>query len=409
MVFTAVHRALGMSPSEITMDLVVAAIDGAVREQADLDWKEKLPDSRDQGAKEEFAKDVAAMVNSGGGLIVFGVRENAATSAAEEIVDTGVFTDGEARRLRAIVYSAIQPAIPDLTFEPVSDGTATVVIVHVPSSADTPHFQVRQGSLRAPRRFGAQTVDMSERDIEQAYRARFEDRRVKDTALSELTNRLLAGIPREGRVWLTAAAVPINPRPAHLGRISREIGQDIFQDLRMSSPFLSPGNEHHFGYLNPNPRPGLRKWRANMAWSGDTRGAAEVHDRGAAALAWAPRPGDEMDAGQDIHIMDAHHFPVYVVQFLSSALDRLQISGGYIVQLMMHGADDSLPLYIRTFEYNHLIDKEGLTAIHGFAPVDSFFSGGSSRDLQEAVHSMALDVLNQAAIGETDTKYLRPL
>lgn len=408
MAFTALHRVLGMSPSELSMDLVVAAVAAAVREQADLDWKEKLPDSRDQAAKEEFAKDVTAMVNSGGGLIVFGVRENPATSAAEEIVDTGAFTDGEARRLRSIVYSAIQPAIQDLVFEAVSSGTATVVIVQVPSSVDTPHFQVRQGSLRAPRRFGAQTVDMSERDIEQAYRARFEDRREKDDTLNELTSRLLAGVPREDKVWLTAAAVPVNPRPAHLGRLSREIALDIFKDIRIKSPLLSPDNEHYFGYLDPNPRPGLRKWRAAVAGNWDV-GVVEVHDRGATALAWAPRSEDSFDAGQDLHVMFAHHFPVYVVQLLNSALDRLDISGGYLVQLMMHGADDSHPLYIRTFEYGHLKDRERLTPIHGFAPVDSFFNGGSFQDLQETVQSMVLDVLNQAGIGSVDATYLRPL
>ncbi|MFJ9675264.1 helix-turn-helix domain-containing protein [Streptomyces sp. NPDC101221] len=41
----------------------------------DLDWKEHLPQPPRDGRWNELAKDVAAMANTRGGLIVFGVRD----------------------------------------------------------------------------------------------------------------------------------------------------------------------------------------------------------------------------------------------------------------------------------------------------------------------------------------------
>jgi predicted HTH transcriptional regulator len=44
-------------------------------EYEDLDWKRALPPD-DERKKKDFAKDVAAMANTHGGLIVFGVQES---------------------------------------------------------------------------------------------------------------------------------------------------------------------------------------------------------------------------------------------------------------------------------------------------------------------------------------------
>lgn len=62
------------------------------REAEDLDWKEDLawqkkelpPDKKDE-KKDEFAKDVAAMANTRGGLIIFGGKEH--NEEATELAD----------------------------------------------------------------------------------------------------------------------------------------------------------------------------------------------------------------------------------------------------------------------------------------------------------------------------------
>ena len=65
MTFTALHRALGVSPGPLTDELLEAAVRGGVVETNDLDWKAQLPPAKGL-PQTDFPKDVAAMANSGG-------------------------------------------------------------------------------------------------------------------------------------------------------------------------------------------------------------------------------------------------------------------------------------------------------------------------------------------------------
>ena len=56
MTFTALHRVLGLPPGPLTDAMLNEAVEAGA-------------------ASTEYPKDVAAMANSGGGVIVFGVRE----------------------------------------------------------------------------------------------------------------------------------------------------------------------------------------------------------------------------------------------------------------------------------------------------------------------------------------------
>ena len=76
---TPLHRALGREASELTTDLFEEAVSKAIEETDSLDWKAALPEKGP-----EFAKDVAAMANSGGGLIVYGVKEVDGQSRPQE-------------------------------------------------------------------------------------------------------------------------------------------------------------------------------------------------------------------------------------------------------------------------------------------------------------------------------------
>jgi hypothetical protein len=117
---------------------------------------------------------------------------------------------------------------------------------------------MKDDTLRASRRYGAQTVFMSERDIEQAYRARFADRRNNDRNMSDLLDQVLLGVERSG-VWL-AAARQINPRPVYAGRITETEAKEILMDLMSNNPFFEQRQGLQTAGLNP--RPGYRKWRS---------------------------------------------------------------------------------------------------------------------------------------------------
>lgn len=106
MTFTALHRALGVSPGPLTDELLEAAVRGGVVETNDLDWKAELPQAKGL-PQTDFPKDVAAMANSGGGVIVFGVRES--QKAATARVDVGEFDETYERSLRSAAITAISP------------------------------------------------------------------------------------------------------------------------------------------------------------------------------------------------------------------------------------------------------------------------------------------------------------
>ncbi|GAA1874650.1 hypothetical protein GCM10009715_21800 [Paeniglutamicibacter psychrophenolicus] len=129
--------------------MLQSAIELQVTERGDLDWKERLPDRRNPKASEEFAKDVAAMVNGGGGMIVYGVAEDRVSSAAKEIVPVEEWTDATERKLRGWAYSLIQPPVHGLEFTPLEDAGdgSCVVVLSIPASLEIPHFSMKDDAL----------------------------------------------------------------------------------------------------------------------------------------------------------------------------------------------------------------------------------------------------------------------
>lgn len=412
MAFTPLHRALGLEPSTLAYSMMQAAVDQQVTEKGDLDWKEKLPDSRNPRASEEFAKDVAAMVNGGGGMIVFGVAENRESSAAERIVPVEAWSDAIERKLRSWAYSLIQPPVHGLAFTALSEDAgkdSRVVILEIPASQETPHFAMKDDALRAPRRYGAQTVFMSERDIEQAYRKRFEDRRNNARGLSDLLEQTMTGIDQDGHVWLAAAARPVSPRPAYAGRIGREDAQETLASLMSRNPFLIQRRGLEDAGLNPHP--GYRKWRSINSHDGHTFGVVDIHDDGGVSLAFAAAAAwdDDVESSTDVHVMDAQSLPAHIVHLARSVAERMDMTSDFEISIILSPPGNK-PVYIRTFEpgIRFLRNRDLLTPIHKFQPVTGVLAGNSpANEALETVRELALDVMNQGGSAALGTMYLK--
>ena len=120
-------------------------------------------------------KDIAAMANSGGGWIVFGIKEGGAANAACEIVPIA-WSAAEQQRILRTAYAKVGPPVIGIEFYDIpcgDEGGGSVVMMRVPDSADAPHF-ARKGdnAFVAPRRNGPHTVYMSDREIERGFRER---------------------------------------------------------------------------------------------------------------------------------------------------------------------------------------------------------------------------------------------
>lgn len=212
--FTPIHRALGLEPGDISINLFKQAIEHSVEETGDLDWKRVAYDSRRPGWDEEAAKDIAAMANSGGGWIVFGIEEGGDKNAASKIAPISWSATDQQRILR-VAYAKIGPPVVGLEFYQIECGdedSGSIVMMRVPDSADAPHFAKKgDDAFVAPRRNGPHTVYMSDREIERGFRERFQHADDQERLLQDRYERACEGLRPQDGVFLAAAAIPYEP------------------------------------------------------------------------------------------------------------------------------------------------------------------------------------------------------
>lgn len=290
MSFTALHRAMGAEPGPLTDALLDAAVSAGVIETGDLDWKSELPPARGL-PQTDFPKDIAAMANSGGGVIVYGVRER--QRAAIDRVDVGEFDEGYERALRAAAVTAISPPVFGLNVHRLGEDGLRAVVVEVPASVDGPHLVFRNDYFGAPVRNDSDTVWMRERQIEAMYRARFDERRNSRESLDALYSDAAAGRDTGQRAWFVAVARPRIPRARRA--VPREDARGILeQGGTLALAFAGSGlfGVHPLENVDRlNPRPGLRRWVAANARTAERERWREawvsLHHDGSVTLAAA--------------------------------------------------------------------------------------------------------------------------
>ncbi|MFG1697156.1 helix-turn-helix domain-containing protein [Nonomuraea sp. NPDC049309] len=150
-------------------------------EAADLDYKERVHAKNDE-QKVEFCKDVVAMANDRGGLLVIGMKEDGQRALPQEVTKVEV-SDGELRRLYDVLLN-VSPhplRVDILAVEDPDDPGHGVLLVLVERSGLAPHALLdtrdkthhRDGWLRFPIRNGAATRWMLEPEVATRYRDRF--------------------------------------------------------------------------------------------------------------------------------------------------------------------------------------------------------------------------------------------
>lgn len=87
MLFTALHRALGRPHGPLTNDMIDQAVEQGIPETTDLDWKEDLPPTGGL-SNTDYPKDVAALANAGGGVLVYVVRNQTKLRSGEKTLET---------------------------------------------------------------------------------------------------------------------------------------------------------------------------------------------------------------------------------------------------------------------------------------------------------------------------------
>lgn len=401
--FTALHRILGLAPGPITDEMIGAAVADGISEAADLDWKSELPPIKAL-PQSDFPKDIAAMANSGGGIIVYGITED--QKAATDRRDVGELTETHERALRSAAVTAISPPVFGLDIQRIGTTGNQVVAIVVDASVDGPHLIYRGEYFGAPIRNDADTVWMKERQIELMYRARFDERRNSAEALDALYAEQAAGKETDNRAWLVAVAhprlsTPIGTRPTKNDAIS------MFREARgFANAYASSAGDHPLEATDVfEPRPGLRRWIARSAvhggfnkWPG-TR--ASIHHNGSVALTAAiggARNSRAQLGGDHIFAEDLESAVADFMALIRAA--NLQLgTNEYDVQVGIEWGGGT-PLVVQTVDPMNNPIANALSLAQ-YTPVTSTIRAETDdADYHQQVRTLAEDCINQGGITE---------
>ena len=150
---------------------VLSLITNRVRESLILEYKSCDALARADAKKREISKDVSALANSAGGVIVYGVMEDRGTHEPKD-VDIGYDpTDLSAEWLEQVINSNVQRRITGVrinTVDLISTRPGKVLyVVYVPESNLAPHMAADK---RFYKRFETQAVAMEEYEVRNLMR-----------------------------------------------------------------------------------------------------------------------------------------------------------------------------------------------------------------------------------------------
>lgn len=357
---TSIHAAQGATrPLDYAM--VQAAVELGQSEDQQLEWKGALTDDA-----AEVAKDVAALANARGGLLVYGVHEDRATSAATAVADLDI-TDGARRAFRSKLFARLNPVIPGLAVEGLpapssSDGTFGLLAVQVPDSPDAPHVVGTGRHLGVPYRVGTQTQWMTEWEIERAYQDRFARRLTDSVRLDQLISETEDRLDLTPGCWMVTAARPTVPlartvAPPDRDAVRQTLSEAVRLSMRLFEHTQDPYRPLVIDLVDGNPRVGLRRWVVrdrNVAPEvGSQYSHLELHHDGSLVLA-GRLGGRYTGTPYDIdgkHVVPLHMVPGYVTDLIALAglLARRRLSGQVLLRTRLVRADDR-PLAILASE-----------------------------------------------------------
>lgn len=428
-VFTPIHRALGLLASPIDSALIDQAVASSVEEAVDLDWKKGLPHASDPKWQTEFAKDVAAMANSRGGIIVYGVEENSTTSAAAARHEVDI-SAGAQQRLLQTAHAYVRPLVTGIVFDTIESattpGTGTLVM-RIPMSTDSPHQVGTDGNpgIAFPYRNGPHTQFLREFEIARAYRQRA-------ALATEIRDRIAANLARtelvlaeRSRTWAVFIATPMQTGFTSPVAATRAEAEDLITRAADRSETLYPsGSLQRHTFLNDaRYAAGAKLARRHQKWVVDTgtreefpfHCRLEIHDNGTVLVA--------VDQGQGEVRTDSNspasfrHMPVNRIESLlvdgaalvAAVAEQRALDGSWLTQFDLVHPQTRDALVVTDFErFGSRPDPAHLEIRRGSSPVETAFEQidleivlpAADSDLLASSQTMATDVLNQFGVSK---------
>lgn len=117
--------------------------------------------------KHEISKDISAMANADGGIIVYGLSEENHIPKAYSFVDGNVYSK---EWLEQVINSKIKRRIPQLTIDVIRLGnkiTQSIYVVKIPRSSEAPHMA---SDGRYYKRYNFESKRMEEYEVRDLFR-----------------------------------------------------------------------------------------------------------------------------------------------------------------------------------------------------------------------------------------------
>lgn len=120
-------------------------VNNSVGESKALEYKLELNLSNDDG-KRELLKDVSAMANSSGGLMIVGIEEERdpsgrPTGLPKSAVGLDVNVDREITRIHSIIRDGIDPRIPSIRINSIGGfSNGAMILIKIIKSWSSPHM-----------------------------------------------------------------------------------------------------------------------------------------------------------------------------------------------------------------------------------------------------------------------------
>lgn len=416
--FTPIHEALGLEPGDLSIDLINTAIEAKLQESSCLDWKRELYSHKCSGEKkprkpwqDEAAKDIAAMANSGGGWIFFGVQEKTGKAQAIHPID---WDSSEEEKLCQTAWNRIQPPVMGIEFFPIACNDGKVVLaMRVPSSTRTPHFAMNEsGFFRVPVRHGSQTQYLDEHEIEKAYQQRFRHVDDEEKRLKTLFDHAAASMGPDCGLRFVAAAIPIERSRLPHPLTENEVSQ-LITTLRPAAQLSNPKeSQREPSWTNGTIRRGFRRWVIRT--SGIHQSRHFLHDdRSIAYCRHIDMPEEKRHiAGSLPKLVENHcrarEIETCVIDFITLLRGYAQnqhVEGGYQIQIGLVSRIKET-IHIRAMDPSiewAVRPEEASEAIFWFEDLTSEFDPLVSADnLSAFAFEFATDILNQAGIQSTN-------
>lgn len=246
---------------------------GDLFETPTFDAKEALP-----GKSKEIAKDLAAMANDGG-VILVGVGEDAnkrlARLAPIPLKDQGL-------RVESIAYSALQERVP-LRVKEIphrADPTQGYLVVIVPMSLRAPHMVTVEQVNRYYGRNGTQSVPLTEGEVARLYARRVQ----AEQSAAQRIEALLDGVELASDPEIATLRLAVQPllTSTTFLEMTRQEASVLFEPalthaVRQKIPGGSDSGLHIAKAWHAQPYGWLQHFGADPAWE-PTRQTARVRD-----------------------------------------------------------------------------------------------------------------------------------